>query len=64
MARIKPSDYFYPNLMGRIYLEAMEEILSNVDSKIVIDESIRGLLPLLDLGSTGPLPATQKGGAR
>ena len=48
----------------RLYLETMEEILSAVDSKIVIDESVRGLLPLLDLGSTGPLPATQKGGAR
>ncbi|MCK4850591.1 MAG: FtsH protease activity modulator HflK [Phycisphaerae bacterium] len=48
----------------RLYLEAMEKILSQVDSKIVIDESVRGLLPLLDLGSTGPLPATQKGGAR
>ncbi len=49
---------------SRLYLETMEEILSAVDSKIIIDESVRGLLPLLDLGSTGPLPATQKGGAR
>ena len=48
----------------RLYLEAMEEILSAVDSKIVIDESVRGLLPLLDLGSTDPLPATRKGGAK
>ena len=44
----------------RLYLQAMEEILSQVDSKIVIDESVRGLLPLLDLGAGG----TQKGGAR
>lgn len=49
---------------SRLYLETMEEILSAVDSKIIIDESVRGLLPLLDLGSTGPLPASQKGGAR
>ncbi len=48
----------------RLYLEAMEEILSQVDSKIVIDESVRGLLPLLDLGSTGPLPVNRKGGLR
>ena len=27
MSRIEPSGYYYPNLMGRIYLEAMEEIM-------------------------------------
>ena len=48
----------------RLYLEAMEEILSQVDSKIVIDESVRGLLPLLNLGSGGPSSPAQKGGAR
>lgn len=39
----------------RLYLQAMEEILAQVDSKTVIDESIRGVLPLLNLES-GPLP--------
>jgi len=47
----------------RLYLEAMQDILSNVDSKIVVDESIRGVLPLLNLdppaGSAG-----KKGGER
>ncbi len=47
----------------RLYLETMEEILSAVDSKIIIDESVRGLLPLLDLGAYGS-KAAQKGGAR
>jgi len=27
VSRIEPSGYYYPNLMGRIYLEAMEEIM-------------------------------------
>jgi membrane protease subunit HflK len=48
----------------RLYLEAMEKILSQVDSKIMIDESVRGLLPLLNLGSGGPSSSAQKGGAR
>jgi len=34
----------------RLYLEAMEAILTQVDDKIVIDESVKGLLPLLNLG--------------
>ena len=38
----------------RLYLEAMEEILAQVDSKIVIDQSVEGILPLLNLGGTGP----------
>ena len=48
----------------RLYLATMEKILSQVDSKIVIDESVRGLLPLLDLGADGPVGPSQKGGAR
>ncbi len=34
---------------SRLYLEAMEEILSQVDQKIIIDDSIRSVLPLLNL---------------
>ncbi len=33
----------------RLYLEAMEEVLTQVGDKIIIDESVRGLVPLLDL---------------
>ena len=33
----------------RLYLEAMEQILAQVDEKTVIDESVKGILPLLDL---------------
>ena len=33
----------------RLYLEAMEEILTKVDGITVIDESIGGLVPLLNL---------------
>lgn len=47
----------------RLYLETMEEIFSEVDSKLIIDESIRGLLPLLNLNPQ--IPSTgRKGGAR
>ena len=41
----------------RLYLETMEKILGQADRKIFIDESIKGILPHLDLGSP-------KGGAR
>ena len=41
----------------RLYIEAMEAVLQQVDEKIIIDETIEGVLPLLHLGDT-------KGGAR
>ncbi len=57
--------------MIRMYLEAMEEILMQVDDKIIIDESIKGMLPLLHLGAadttltrTTPAGRGQKGGGR
>jgi membrane protease subunit HflK len=34
----------------RLYLETMERVLGRAERKIVLDESVRGLLPLLDLG--------------
>ena len=50
----------------RLYLETMEEVLAQVDSKMVIDESIRGLLPLLNLNAAGETPplSRRKGGAQ
>lgn len=33
----------------RLYLEAMEEILANVGKKTIIDETVQGVLPLLNL---------------
>ena len=48
----------------RLYLEAMDEILTHVDAITVIDESVRGLVPLLNLDAAD-LPAEgRKGGAR
>ena len=35
--------------MSRLYLEAMEEVLANVEQKTIIDESVQGILPLLNL---------------
>lgn len=47
----------------RLYLEAMEEVLQQVDDKIIIDESIKGVLPLLHLGQPAQI-SSQSGGAR
>ncbi len=52
----------------RLYIEAMEEILAQVDEKIVIDESVKGMLPLLHLDAggtqTGSAGTRAKGGVR
>ncbi len=57
----------------RLYLEAMEQVLLNVDEKIILDDSLRGLLPLLNLdsgttsstrGRATPARITPQGGAR
>ena len=48
----------------RLYLEAMEEILAKVGSKTIIDESVRGVLPLLNLDADTPMPAVGKGEAQ
>ncbi|MCG8409190.1 MAG: FtsH protease activity modulator HflK [Phycisphaerales bacterium] len=48
----------------RLYLEAMEGILAQVDEKIVIDESVKGMLPLLHLDAGSEAVAGGKGGAR
>lgn len=45
----------------RLYLEAMEEVLSTVGSKTIIDESVRGLLPVLNLDKDRPPRAAGKG---
>ena len=48
----------------RLYLEAMEEILAAVGHKTVVDESIRGMLPLLNLDNGAPPSPTRKGSKR
>ncbi len=35
----------------RLYLEAMQEVLTNVGEKTIIDESVNGMLPILNLNS-------------
>ena len=45
----------------RLYLEAMEEILGRAGSKTIIDESVRGVLPMLNLDQTAPRRAVEKG---
>lgn len=48
----------------RLYLEAMEEILSRTGSKTIIDESVRGVLPLLNLDQDSSLPGAKNRGGR
>ena len=33
----------------RLYLETMQEVLPQVDRKVILDENLTGLLPLLSL---------------
>jgi modulator of FtsH protease HflK len=47
----------------RLYLEAMEEVLSQAGSMTIIDESVRGVLPLLNLDQETSQPA-ESGGSR
>lgn len=35
----------------RMYLETMTEVLPNVESKVIVDSDVKGLLPLLNLNS-------------
>ncbi len=46
----------------RLYLETMEEVLGTVGATTVIDESVQGVLPLLNLDSQ--LPTAQAPGAQ
>ena len=48
----------------RLYLEAMEVILAQAGNKTIIDESVRGVLPLLNLDQGSPQPAIKTEGAR
>ncbi|MDP6462229.1 MAG: hypothetical protein QGH59_10655, partial [Gemmatimonadota bacterium] len=43
----------------RLYLEAMADVLPRVGKKVVLDESLDGVLPLLDINRL-----TETGGAR
>ncbi len=47
----------------RLYLETMEEVLAHVEHKTIIDESIRGMLPLLSLDRPQTGADGSKGGA-
>ena len=48
----------------RLYLEAMQEILGNVGSKTIIDESVQGVLPVFNLDHGAAVPAIQQGDQR
>ena len=38
----------------RLYLEAMEEVLSSVGNKTIIDDSVNQMLPILNIGESTP----------
>jgi modulator of FtsH protease HflK len=47
----------------RIFLETMGKVLPRAGKKVVVDEDVKGLLPLLNLQGATPVPATgQPGG--
>lgn len=43
----------------RLYLEALEEVLSGVQSKTIVDESVGGVLPLMNLNNPGSTSGNQ-----
>jgi len=47
----------------RLYLEAMEEVLAGVGEKTIIDQSVQGVLPLLNLDRGGSI-TSPKGDAK
>ncbi len=47
----------------RIYLETVREILPRVGRKVVVDDQVRGILPLLNLDAGGRARPTQEGGS-
>ena len=46
----------------RIYLETMREILPKAGKKVVVDDDVRGMLPLLNLDGATPAPRRSEGG--
>lgn len=48
----------------RLYLEAMEEVLAQAGGKTIIDESVSGVLPLLNLSQDAPASVNQQQGGR
>jgi membrane protease subunit HflK len=46
--------------LRRLYIETMQQIVTHTPT-IVVDENIRGLLPLLNLNGAAPLPAATLG---
>lgn len=48
----------------RLYLETMQEVLAGVGQKTIVDDSMNGVLPLLNLDQAGTGRITGEGGAR
>ena len=48
----------------RLSLDAMESVLARVGSKTIIDDSVRGILPMLNLDQGRPIPVGERGGQR
>ena len=48
----------------RLYLEAMEEVLSQVGEKTIIDESVNQMLPILNLNPDRSTPNPLRGGRK
>jgi membrane protease subunit HflK len=64
LAQLKEYEIAKEVTRKRLYLETMEKILSTVGSKTIIDDSIQGVLPLLNLDQGARVPVIGKGGQR
>jgi membrane protease subunit HflK len=64
LAQLKEYEIAKEVTRKRLYLETMEQILSTVGSKTIIDDSIQGVLPLLNLDQGGRTPGIGNGGER
>ncbi len=47
----------------RIYLETMAKVLPQAGQKIVVDDDLEGIVPLLNLGGVSPVPQASGGGS-
>ena len=53
MLSLRPTPEVPEVTRKRIYLETMEQVLQNAGRKIILDDEVSGVLPLLNLNQEG-----------
>ncbi len=70
LSQLKEYDKAPDVTRNRLYIETMEQIYSQVGDKIIIDKSVQGVLPFLDIGTNNlpgrsvPRSTATKGGVK